>query len=117
MSNDGCCSAASPLACRLDAISAADRPRYNELRKMLAAAVVGKRELPSGLALQIATDRLALAQLAEWISLERKCCPFFDFGIEVARESGPVWLSLTGRDGVKAFLAQAFSESANPAVA
>jgi hypothetical protein len=117
MSDDGCCSAASPLACDLTAISAADRPRYNELRRMLAAAVVGKRELPNGLALQIATDRLALAQLAEWISFERKCCPFFDFGIEVARESGPVWMSLTGRDGVKAFLAEVFSQSENPAVA
>ena len=117
MSNDGCCSASSPLACNLDAISAADRPRYNELRKMLAAAVVGTRELPNGLAIQIATDRLALAQLAEWISFERRCCPFFDFGIDVARESGPVWLSLTGREGVKAFLAAVFSPSEKPAVA
>jgi hypothetical protein len=117
MSDDGCCAGSSPLACNLDAISAADRPRYSELRKMLAGAVVGKRELPKGLALQIATDRLALSQLAEWISFERRCCPFFDFGIEVARESGPVWLSLTGRDGVKAFLAEVFSQSENPAVA
>ncbi|HYL59693.1 MAG TPA: hypothetical protein VEU51_12560 [Candidatus Acidoferrales bacterium] len=117
MSDDGCCSASSPLVCNLDAISAADRPRYDELRKMLAGAVVGKRDLPNGLALQIATDRLALAQLAEWISFERRCCPFFDFRIDVARESGPVWLSLTGRDGVKAFLTEVFSESANPAVA
>ena len=40
--------------------------------------------------------------------MERKCCPFFDFGIEVARESGPVWLRLSGRRGVKDFLSQAF---------
>ena len=103
---DGCCNSESPLACDLDAISAGDRPRYNELRKMLAASAVGKRELADGIAVQISTERMTLAQLAEWISLERKCCPFFEFKIEVAPASGPVWLSLTGRPGVKEFLAQ-----------
>ena len=106
MTNDGCCSSESPLACDLDAISAGDRPRYNELRKMLATSAVGKRELADGIAVQISTERMTLAQLAEWISLERKCCPFFEFKIEVAPASGPVWLSLTGRPGVKEFLAQ-----------
>jgi hypothetical protein len=106
MTNDGCCSSESPLACDLDAISAGDRPRYNELRKMLAASAVGKRELADGIAVQISTERMPLAQLAEWISLERKCCPFFEFKIEVAPASGPVWLSLTGRPGVTEFLAQ-----------
>src|SRR5580704_6012740 len=105
MTNEDCCSE-SPLACNLDAISASDRPRYNELRRMLAASVIGKREVPDGVAIKISADRMALTQLAEWISFERKCCPFFEFKIEVAPDSGPVWLSLTGRVGVKEFLAQ-----------
>ena len=109
MTNDGCCSSESPLACDLDAISASDRPRYNELRKMLAASAIGKRDLPDGIAIKISTERMALTQLAEWISFERKCCPFFEFKIDVAPESGPVWLSLTGRPGVKEFLEQAFA--------
>jgi hypothetical protein len=108
MTNDGCRGAESALACELDAISASERPRYNELRRMLAAAVAGKRDLPDGIAVRISTERMALAQLAEWISFERKCCPFFDFKIDVAAESGPVWVSLTGRAGVKEFLVQAF---------
>ena len=114
MANDPCCinptASEAPLACNLEAFTADERLRYNELRRMLASAVIGRRELPDGIALQIATDRIALAHLAEWISMERKCCPFFDFGIDVARESGPVWLSLTGRSGVKDFLSQAFSD-------
>jgi hypothetical protein len=109
MTDDGCCNSESAPACDLDAISASERPRYNELRKMLAASAVGKRELPDGIAMKISTERMALAQLAEWIALERKCCPFFEFKIEVAPEAGPVWLSLTGRAGVKEFLAQAFA--------
>jgi hypothetical protein len=98
-----------PIACDLDAIAAGDRPRYNELRGMLRPAAVGKRELPDGIAIQISTERMALAQVAEWISFERKCCPFLEFRIDVAPKSGPVWVSLTGRAGVKEFLAQAFA--------
>ncbi|MGA7873661.1 MAG: hypothetical protein WCA22_22470 [Candidatus Binatus sp.] len=75
-----------------------------------SASAIGKRELPHGIAVQIATERMALAQLAEWVSFERKCCPFFEFRIEVAPKSGPVWLSLTGRAGVKDFLAHAFAQ-------
>jgi hypothetical protein len=113
MATDACCNAQgsteeTPLACDLDAISAIDRPRYNELRAILKASAVGKRELPDGIAVQISTERMALAQLAEWISFERKCCPFFEFRIDVAPKSGPVWVSLTGRAGVKEFLSQAF---------
>src|SRR5260370_39403224 len=110
MANDPCCDqvtkSESPLACNLGAFTASEKPRYIELRGMVAVAVIGKRELPDGIALHVATDRIALADLAEWISLERKCCPFFDFRIEVAREAGTVWVSLTGRPGVKEFLTQ-----------
>ena len=98
-----------PIACDLDAIAATDRLRYNELRAMLRPAAVGNRELPDGIAIQISTERMALAQVAEWISFERKCCPFLEFRIDVAPKSGPVWVSLTGRTGVKEFLAQAFA--------
>ena len=109
MANDGGCSSESPLACDLGAISASDRPRYHELRRAVAAWVVGKRELADGLAIQIDIGRIALPELAEWISFERKCCPFFEFRIDLASGSGPVWLSLTGRAGVKEFITEAFA--------
>src|SRR5277367_4394475 len=111
---DPCCSGETsaveiPIACDLGAIAATDRPRYYGLRSMLRPAAVGKRELPNGIAIQISTERMTLAQVAEWISFERKCCPFLEFRIDVAPKSGPVWVSLTGRAGVKEFLAQAFA--------
>jgi hypothetical protein len=112
MTSAGSRRAESPLACDLAAISVSDRPRYGELRRMVAAAITGKRELPNGIAAQIATERMALEQLAEWIVFERKCCPLFEFRIDIAPKSGPVWLSLTGPAGVKEFLVQAFAETA-----
>jgi hypothetical protein len=80
MATNVCCNAEifeTPIACRLDAIPAGDRARYNELRQMLADAAIGKCELPNGIEVQISTERMALAHLAEWISFERKCCPFW----------------------------------------
>ena len=49
-------------------------------------------------------DSEVLLTAAEFISLERLCCPFFGFELQVKREGGSVWLSLTGRDGVKPFI-------------
>jgi hypothetical protein len=46
----------------------------------------------------------------EFISLERLCCPFLGFALEVEPESGPVWLRLTGREGVKAFVREEVSD-------
>jgi hypothetical protein len=99
----------SPLVCVLDAIAASDRPRYNELRSKVAHSVTSRDELADGFALRLDLERVALAEVADWIAMERRCCPFFDFRLEVAREAGPVVLTISGRAGVKAFLAQAFA--------
>jgi hypothetical protein len=45
---------------------------------------------------------------AEWVSLERKCCPFLAFEIEQPKDQGPVWLRITGPEGVKAFIEEEF---------
>jgi hypothetical protein len=42
--------------------------------------------------------------VAEWAAGERDCCPFFDIDLHLEREGGPLWLGLTGREGVKQFL-------------
>ena len=46
---------------------------------------------------------------AEFIALERLCCPFLNFGLEIKAEGGPVWLRLSGREGVKAFIREEIS--------
>jgi len=42
--------------------------------------------------------------LAEWVAAESKCCPFFDFHIDLEREGKLVCLRLTGEEGIKAFI-------------
>jgi len=45
-----------------------------------------------------------LLKAAEFISLEKLCCPFLAFRLDIDAEGGPVKLRLTGREGVKAFI-------------
>jgi len=41
--------------------------------------------------------------------LERKCCPFFDFELDLHGEDGGLWLILKGREGVKQFIQTDFT--------
>ena len=50
-----------------------------------------------------------MVKAAEFIALEKLCCPFLSFSLEVEAENGPVSLKLTGRDGVKAFVREEIS--------
>jgi hypothetical protein len=62
------------------------------------------RKLPNGYTCCLANEPDVLVRAAKFITLEKLCCPFFGFTVEVEPESGAVWLSLTGRDGVKPFI-------------
>jgi hypothetical protein len=108
-----------PLACRLDALSPAERGRHQKLTALLERAVVGVRELPGGYELALDLSRLpadakgdpvCVVEIAEWVDLEARCCPFLDFGIAVrGKGAGSVALALTGGPGVKDFLKMEFS--------
>jgi len=94
--------------CNIKALSPAERQRQKELGQELRAASVETKELPDGYAFQLRSETAPLADLAEWISNERKCCPFFDFDIALERDGGPLWLKLRGNEGVKAFIRSEF---------
>jgi hypothetical protein len=53
-------------------------------------------ELEDGYAFRHSPDRAMLLAVAEFVSNQRLCCPFFEFGITVERAGGPVWLRVTG---------------------
>ena len=95
------------LCCDMMAMSGSERERYKELRVRLEK-VIETRELENGYAFRWPSDMVSLVEVAEFVEKERKCCPFLDFEIAVERERGPVWLKMTGREGVKAFLRAEF---------
>ena len=94
----------SPLACDMNAIEPGERARHVANAGELFRAVEEIKELPGGYAFRLPNDSGALVKAAEFVSLERLCCPFLGFALEVEPEGGPVWLRLNGREGVKAFI-------------
>ena len=88
----------------MTAIAPEQRPKHLATSRDLFSRIEEFRELPNGYEFRLADGPTLISQLAEFVSLEKLCCPFLNFGIEVQAEGGPVWLRLTGRDGVKAFI-------------
>jgi hypothetical protein len=98
---------ASPvLACNIEAISAAQRPRYNDLVTRLRVAMRDRRELPDGYSYSLDSAKITLPEISEWIAMESQCCPFLTFQLEEADEA--VRLTMRGPDGSKAVLREEF---------
>ena len=101
------CVMASPLlACNLKAISAVQRPRYNDLVSRLRVAMRDCRELPDGYSYSLDLGNITSSEVAEWIDMERVCCPFLVFQLEGAGEASR--LTMRGPEGVKALLREEF---------
>lgn len=95
------------IACDLNALTPRQRQRYEEVSSQLRQVTEGVKELSDGYAFRYYnTEDDVWLKAAEFVNLERRCCPFFAFALKREPESGAVWLELTGPEGVKAFLAE-----------
>lgn len=99
----------SPFVCNMDALTAEQRSRHNVLAKQLWPAVIEFKELPDGYAARFFPDGEMVLAIAEFISLERLCCPFFTLAVEIEGNQGPLWLKITGGEGIKPFIRAEFS--------
>ncbi len=91
-----------PLACDVTAIPADERVAHQAITRRLMASTTIVRDLPDGLAFQWpATEYEAVARFLDY---ERRCCPFVAFTLTVSPDRGPLDLSMTGPEGVTAFL-------------
>src|SRR5215218_9774745 len=103
------------VACDLMAMDSEQRERYQALRRRLSDDFQEARDLEDGYAFKHSSEADVLVALAEYVSLERLCCPFFDFAIEVGR--GEVWLRMTGPEGAKGILEAAMGGETRGATA
>lgn len=97
----------APLACNTGAFEPAERERHRELRRRLLEATPAVAELPHGYALRFRGDAALWSELAEFVALERRCCPFLSFALRLEAEPAQPWhiaLELTGPAGVKDLL-------------
>jgi hypothetical protein len=81
-----------PIACALDKAQFEER---KALVDRLAQRATERKAIPSGLALRFGQESGLVSQLASFVELERACCPFLTFRIDV-RAGDLVWLELTG---------------------
>lgn len=93
-----------PLACDLTVIPSNVREEHVITAPQLFALAQEVQELPNGYAIRFLNEPGRFMAIAKFIENERLCCPFFSFGLEVEPNSGPLWLRLTGGEGVKEIL-------------
>lgn len=100
-----------PIVCDPNALSAEQTERWMIVGKQMYQAVQEVRELPSGYAFRLPSDTAMLMTIAEDLSLERLCCPFLHFTLEIESKDKPIWLSFTGGAGAKEFLKFSFESA------
>lgn len=108
----GICAAdngSEPLfSCNLRAISTLQRPRYNELLKRIRTAIRDRNEIAHGYTFRLDSQVVTLPEAAEWIVMERRCCPFLTIQLSASGNQADWVLTLIGPPGAKPIIAVEF---------
>ena len=91
------------LACNTKALTAEQRTRHEAVtRRLLQQAK--RKEVADGYLFTIDRAHISVAELAEWVADESRCCPAVDFHVELPA-FGPLTLRMDGGAEVKQFIA------------
>jgi hypothetical protein len=99
---------ASKFYCDTKALTAEERAHHKQLTEKLLAARKEILETAKGYEFQFSPKTVSLAEMADWVAAESKCCPFFDFHIDLEGEGSLLCLRLTGEEGIKPFICAEF---------
>lgn len=94
-----------PIACEIGVFSPAERARHGELLGLIAASRLSVEARDDGFAFRYPAEAELIARIAEWITLERRCCRFLTFSLHLPPGEGPLTVRITGGPGVKEFIA------------
>jgi hypothetical protein len=94
--------------CNLKALSPTERGHHLLLSVKLLAARRDIVEIEKGYEFQFSPTDVSLAELADWVNAESKCCPFFDFHLDLEQKGKLLCLRLTGEEGIKQFIQSEF---------
>jgi len=95
--------------CNIKALTLKERAVHMLATQKLKARHTQVIETDKGYELQFRANDVSVIEAAEWVRRESKCCPFFDFHIDLENEGKLVCLRLTGREGIKAFIRSEFN--------
>ena len=99
----------SKFYCNSKALTPEERAHHKQLTEKLLAARKEIVETEKGYEFQFSPQNVSLAELAAWVAAESKCCPFFDFHIDLENEGTLLCLRLTGEEGIKQFIRTEFA--------
>lgn len=103
----------SKFYCNINALTPSERLAHKQLTDKLIAARKKIVETDKGHEFQFDPADISLAELSAWVAAESKCCPFFDFHIDLERAGTLLCLRLTGDEGIKPFIRSEFSVPSN----
>lgn len=108
MTTDAHANPTQVLACVPGAIQPEERSgHFASTKRLFGKRILEQREVDQGREYRF--DASAFDELCSFVANERKCCPFLAFEIKLTPNSGPIWLRLTGPDGIKSFLDAQFA--------
>ncbi|CAG7659076.1 hypothetical protein ACFQI7_37135 [Paenibacillus allorhizosphaerae] len=93
-----------PVACCHTVFTKQQRVEYKSIWGELETRRIGILEIEKGYQYQFSGHSETLRLVNEWVSMERKCCPFLSFAVIASNEEEPVFLQLTGNEEAKSFL-------------
>lgn len=93
-----------PIACNLKALTSEQRKQLGQVGEHVISAITASRELSDGYAFHVDPQKASLMDVAQWLELWRRCCPFYDFQIDFHAADAGLWLSVKGRPGVKEYI-------------
>lgn len=91
------------LACNMNALTKEQRTRHEAVTKRLLQHAT-RKDLAEGYLFTIDRAHVSVADLAEWVADESRCCPAVDFRVELPA-FGPLTLRMDGGADVKQFIA------------
>jgi hypothetical protein len=90
----------------MTALSPAERRRYDVLRRLVLDGV--EEICSTSIAFQLRLRRgSSTADVAEWMGLEHRCCPFLTLQLTL-KDDGTAWIDIGGSAAIKAFLEDEF---------
>jgi hypothetical protein len=93
-----------PISCNVKALTAEQRNQLRQAGEHVVSAITNSRALNDGYAFRVDPTKASLIDVAQWLDLWRRCCPFYEFHIDLHGTDANLWLSIEGRAGVKEFI-------------
>jgi hypothetical protein len=87
------------LACNLGAHTPEQRARHRELLTKILAKKLEVHEQVNGYTITLPAETSLIAEVTEYISLERLCCPGLRLGLTCEANHGLFVLEISGADG------------------